>query len=71
MKQATNNKIKRKSGKKETKMEKTTTSNNFMVTINDIKNGGSLGLVWYMSNQEIETFNHDNAGNLQAVVITK
>ena len=70
MKQETNNKIKRKSGKKETNMEKATT-NNFMVTINDIKNGGSLGLVWYMSNQEIETFNHDNAGNLQAVVITK
>ena len=53
-------------------MEKTTTTiNNYIVTINDIKNGGSLGLVWYMSNQEIETFNHDNAGNLQAVVITK
>lgn len=70
MKQETNNKIKRKSGKKETNMEKTTT-NNFMVTINDIKNGGSLGLVWYMSNTEIDKFNNDNAGNLQAVVITK
>ena len=52
-------------------MEKTTTINNFMVTINDIKNGGSLGLVWYMSTKEIETFNRDNAGNLQAVVINK
>lgn len=52
-------------------MTNETTINTFLVTINDIKNGGSLGLVWYMSNQEIETFNHDNAGNLQAVVITK
>jgi len=71
MKQETNNKIKRKSGKKETNMEKATTTNNFMVTINDIKNGGSLGLVWYMSNTEIDKFNNDNAGNLQAVVIAK
>lgn len=68
MKQETNNK-QRKSGKKETNMEKTT--NTFLVTINDIKNGGSLGLVWYMSNTEIDKFNNDNAGNLQAVVITK
>ncbi len=50
-------------------MEKTTTTNTFLVTINDIKNGGSLGLVWYMSNTEIDKFNNDNAGNLQAVVI--
>jgi hypothetical protein len=71
MKQATNNKIKRKSGKKETKMEKATTTNLFTVSINDLKHGGALGVVWLMSNQEIEQFNNDNAGNLQAVVITK
>lgn len=71
MKQATNNNKQRKSGKKETNMEKTTTTNLFTVSINDLKHGGALGVVWLMSNQEIEQFNNDNAGNLQAVVITK
>jgi hypothetical protein len=55
--------------RRKNKMGKTTTTNLFTVSINDLKHGGALGVVWLMSNQEIEQFNNDNAGNLQAVVI--
>jgi hypothetical protein len=70
MKQATNNKIKRKSGKKETNMEKTTTNNKFLVNIVDVKNGGSIGVVWDMTNAEIDNFNSDNK-YLKAIVIDR
>jgi hypothetical protein len=70
MKQETNNKIKRKSGKKETNMEKTTTNNKFLVNIIDTKNGGSIGVVWDMTSTEIDSFNADNK-YLQAIVIDR
>ena len=49
----------------------TRTINNYLVSINDLKAGGSLGVVWQMNTKEIEQFNNDNAGYLQAVVIEK
>lgn len=72
MKQETNNKtIKRKSGKKETNMEKkTTTTNKYLVNIVDVKNGGSIGVVWDMTSTEIDSFNADNK-YLQAIVIDR
>lgn len=52
-------------------MENTRTINNYLVSINDLKAGGSLGVVWQMNTKEIEQFNNDNAGYLQAVVIDR
>ena len=70
MKQETNNNKQRKSGKKETNMEKTTTTNKYLVNIIDTKNGGSIGVVWDMTSTEIDSFNADNK-YLQAIVIDK
>lgn len=51
-------------------MEKVTTSNKFLVNIVDVKNGGSIGVVWDMTNAEIDNFNADNK-YLKAIVIDR
>lgn len=51
-------------------MEKTTTTNKYLVNIVDVKNGGSIGVVWDMTTKEIDSFNADNK-YLQAIVIDK
>jgi len=50
---------------------RTTTLNKFLVEIIDTKNGGKLGVVWEMSNNEIMKFNNDNAGYMAAVAIDR
>lgn len=53
-------------------MENATTTNFFLVDIQDTKNGGSIGIVWKMSNIEIDNFNRDNSkAGLKAVIIDK
>lgn len=50
--------------------KKTTTTNKYLVNIVDVKNGGSIGVVWDMTSTEIDSFNADNK-YLQAIVIDK